>query len=174
MMRLEKNLDLKINIMPKYRIYALFDTYKKEIFYIGQTMGHTHYRLMAHIHKSIIGTSPVYERVRELKSNGIKVKILTLKEFDSELCILTNEKHGIYFEKIFIKEYSALGTLLNVVDNPLYRKGAFLQPEIKKELQYQNGKYFIESDEIKYLHQEKYNPFNNHRFKAKILSTTKQ
>ncbi|MEO6707188.1 MAG: hypothetical protein ABIN04_15220 [Ginsengibacter sp.] len=156
--------------MARHRIYGLFDPSKKEIFYIGQTSYIPYYRLLNHICASKDHLFPVSLRIKEMVSNGIKPKVFTLKEFEINLCRLTNKNHGLFFENIFIKEYSSLGTLLNIVGNPLYDRKTkiFKEPNLRKELKFVDGKYYIDSDAIKYLHQEPYNPFKNERFLSKI------
>jgi len=100
--------------MAKFYIYALIDPTNNELFYIGQTTIRPHYRMINHLSAAKKSDSPVYTRIKDMISRGVRPIVYSLKRFESDLCTITNEKHGLYFEKIFIKEYSQLGTLLNI------------------------------------------------------------
>lgn len=156
--------------MPRHIIYGLFDYTNKEIFYIGQTKYIPRCRLLGHIATSKIREYPVSLRIKNMMERGVAPEILVLKQFETDLCRLTNENHGLFLEDIFIKEYSSLGTLLNISGNPLYDRNtqSFLEPKIRKKLQCVNGRYYIESDIIRYLHKDPYDPFKNDIFKSKL------
>lgn len=155
-----------------FDIYGLLDPRNNELFYIGQTVMRTKYRLINHYASAKRHGTPVYKRINHILNSGSKPIIVTLKQVDSYFHNFNTTHSGRYVEKIFIEEYSKLGTLLNILHNPLYNKltKSFDYPNAKKELKFKDGRYYVESDEIKYLHYEKYNPFNNHRFKLKILT----
>jgi len=156
--------------MALYTIYGLIDPTNGELFYIGQTIYNRWARLTCHMTTSKVAKSPVYGRIKEIVAKGCRPKTVQLKRFESDLCLATDKNFGLYFERVYIQEYSALGTLLNIKENPLYdrKTKTFLQPINKKELKCNNGIYFIDSDVIYELHKPLYDPFKNHRFLAKL------